>query len=350
MKNKILHILPVNTFTIPFVKFINKEFNSADHVFLFSSNPGEETLSSYTNIKFLTGRTFLKLNIIINVFTILKCMFGSRQIILHGLPPINYYILVPWLFKKSYWTIYGYEIYSNHQKENSFYEFKKKFILNRVAGHITHIKGDSDLANEKFKSKAKFYFSPIYLSNVVLHRNETYKEQSKNSNCFKVLLGNSASPTNCHSSILKLLEPFKNSNLMIFSPLSYGNYPTYRAGIIEEGKRIFGEKFIPITDFMERNEYENFLQDMDIAIFNHNRQEAMGLTISLLGMGKTIYMNKNTTSYKSLVLKGFKVFRNDIIEEDGLFVERDTSGNIELISKYYSYEILKESWGSIFNN
>lgn len=42
----------------------------------------------------------------------------------------------------------------------------------------------------------------------------------------------------------------------------------------------------PIVDFMDFNEYINFLSTIDIAIFNHKRQQGMGNIITLLGMGK----------------------------------------------------------------
>jgi len=350
MKNKILHILPVNTFTIPFVKFLNKEFDSRDHTFLFTSNPGKELTGRNNNIYFLRNRETFRINILRNIILLLKLFHSSRKIILHGLPPLNYYILFPWVFKKSFWTIYGYEIYPGKNNESKIFKFKKEFILKRVAGHITHIKGDADLANKIFKSNAKYYYSPIYLSNIYNSKNQSEIKKNTNKNAYNILIGNSASPTNNHISILKLLESYKNTDIKIYCPLSYGDYPDYRNKVIEEGNKIFNDKFIPIIDFMSKNDYETFLRDIDIVVFNHNRQEAMGITISLLGMGKTIYMNQNTTSFKSLTEKGFKVFNNDLISKDGLFTNRDVTVNLELVKKYYSYEVLKQSWDIIFNN
>jgi len=186
------------------------------------------------------------------------------------------------------------------------------------------------------------------MSNIVIKNGLNVQKQFTNKNSLNILIGNSASPTNNHSSIFKLLESYKSANIKIYCPLSYGNYPEYRNNVIYEGKRIFNDKFIPITDFMIKSDYEKFLQDIDIAIFNHNRQEAMGVTISLLGMGKTIYMNSNTTSYKSLQERGFKIFDIELIKNEELSVTKDISDNYKLIDRYYSYDVLRDSWKLIF--
>ena len=45
----------------------------------------------------------------------------------------------------------------------------------------------------------------------------------------------------------------------------------------------FWRKFKPLVDFMPFDEYLNLLAKVDIAIFNHKRQQAMGNTTILLG-------------------------------------------------------------------
>lgn len=348
MGNRILHILPVNTFTIPFVKFVNKEFDSHEHTFLFTSNPGKELTDSNKNIRILHGRQKFRKNIVKNIVLFFTLLHNSRKIILHGLPPLNYYILFPWFFKKALWIIYGYEIYPGKSIESKIFKLKKEFVLKRASGYITHIKGDADLAKKIFKSNAKYYYSPIYLSNVVLSNGQNVQKNITNKNFYNILIGNSASPTNNHISILKLLKTYKNADIKIYCPLSYGNYPEYRNKVIKEGKKIFNDKFIPLTDFMIKSDYEKFLQDIDVVIFNHSRQEAMGVTISLLGMGKTIYMNSNTTSYKSLQERGFKIFDIELIKKEGFSVTKDISDNYKLIDRYYSYDVLRDSWELIF--
>ena len=348
MKEKILHILPANTFTMPFVDFTNKEFDSKNQFFIFTSDPGKDFTEKHKNIKVLKNRSLLRFNVLSNIFLFFKYMKRSNKIILHGLPPINYFILFPWAYKKSYWVIYGYEIYPSKGSVNHKFERIKKYILKNVAGHLTHIKGDSIIANKLFNSNVKFLYTPIYLSNVTLTENFTRNCFMKNGT-LNILIGNSASPTNNHLESLKQLEIYKNREINIYCPLSYGNYPEYKEKVINEGKRIFHSKFTPILKFMSREEYDKFLNKVDVVVFNHNRQEAMGVTISLLGMGKIIYMNEETTSYKSLKDRGFSVFTNEQILNDGLFKFRDVSNNLILVQSYYSPEVLKKSWEEIYH-
>jgi hypothetical protein len=101
---------------------------------------------------------------------------------------------------------------------------------------------------------------------------------------------------------------------------------------------------------MNLDEYKSFLEGMDIVIFNHNRQEAMGVTLMLLSMEKVVYMNKDTTSYRSLTDRGISVFDNALIRTDGLFKKRDVSMNPDLVYRDYSYEKLINSFKIIFND
>ncbi len=147
-----------------------------------------------------------------------------------------------------------------------------------------------------------------------------------------------------------MLSPYKDDNIIIYCPLSYGIFLEYRDKVIKMGKDLFGEKFVPMTEFMKLDEYLFFINTIDLAIFNHKRQEAMGVILHLLYYGKVVYMNKNSTSFKSFKCRGFKVFDNDLIKTDGLFTKRDVYNNPEMVYAYYNYKILLKSLSDIFND
>ena len=46
---------------------------------------------------------------------------------------------------------------------------------------------------------------------------------------------------------------------------------------------------------MPFNQYLEFLGKIDIAIFNHRRQQGFGNAITLLGLGKKVYLNSVST-------------------------------------------------------
>jgi len=353
MQKKILHIINPDKFTIPFIQFINREFDPSEHLFLCNTKPEDKVLKANPNVKYLHNR--YRKNLFKNTLIFYKCIKGADKIILHGNPILAIFILFPYILKKTYWIIYGYEFDKTNSRKkikiNEFIHFFiKRFVLKRVNGHITHIKGDSDLANTLYRSSAKYYYSPMYLSNVVGETKQNISKEKNKQGIKKILVGNSTSPSNNHASIFQMLMPYKESNILIYCPLSYGIFLEYRDEVIRHGKELFAEKFIPLTDFMTLDKYNSFLQDIDIAIFNHYRQEAMGITLTLLNMGKTIYMNSHTTSYRSLMERGIQVFDNNIIQKDGLFVNRDVSMNPGLVYNEYNYEKLKSSLSDIFNN
>ncbi len=95
------------------------------------------------------------------------------------------------------------------------------------------------------------------------------------------------------------------------------------------------------------DDYIKFQNTLDIAIFNHKRQQAMGNTISLLGMGKTVYLRSDVTHWSFLQSIGLTVYD---IEKDAI-----TKGTPELlennkmrIKTYFSIENLTKQWSLIF--
>jgi hypothetical protein len=266
-----------------------------------------------------------------------------------------YFVLFPNIIKKTYWCIVGCDLIDGYEHKannlfNIIHTFNKKFVLKRVYAHITHISGDSDLANVKFKSKAKYFYSNGYLSNVVTKYIPSDNLVNQKSKSKKILVGNSTSPNNDHISIFQMLLPYKNYDITIYCPLSYGIFNEYKNEVITKGRELFGEKFIPITEFMKIDDYLLFIEGIDIAVFNHNRQEAMGVTLMLLSMGKIVYMNPNTTSFKSLTERGIKVFDNNLICTNGLFFDRDVSSNPQAVYKEYNIDRFKESLTIIFTD
>ena len=191
-----------------------------------------------------------------------------------------------------------------------------------------------------FVSNTKFYYSSMYLSNVVETKN--FNILDSKSATYTLLFGNSLSKNNNHISVLKKLKAHDNQLSKIICPLSYGNDLAYRDEVIDLGLKLFGERFQPLTEFMPCTEYEKLLETVDIALFDHWRQEAMGVTLSLLSLGKTVYMRRSTESFKSLVNRGFKVFDNRILFEEGIR-QQDVIENKELLEKYYGIETLKQS-------
>ena len=348
MSNIILHIIAPDKFTLPLVYFLNKEIPNYNQIFISISKPDDEAICALPNVFYLKNPH--KKNFFRNTFLILKYFLTASKIVLHGNPVLYYFRLFPFVLKKTYWVIYGHSdlgtIESN--KEKSVQNFIKKKVLKKVYGHVTHIEGDSFEANHIFGSTAKLFYSPMYLTNVI--DTSSYEVNIKKQGTRNILMGNSTDPSNCHFELFEMMLPYKDEDILIFCPLSYGPYITYRDEVIKKGKELFKEKFIPLTQFMDLDAYRTFLNTIDIALFNHKSQTAMGVTTSLLAMGKVVFAHSNTTSFQSLISRGFQIFNIDELKEGKMLLDHNTNLNKDLIKKYYSIEELKKSYLNIYKN
>lgn len=141
--------------------------------------------------------------------------------------------------------------------------------------------------------------------------------------------------------------PFKNDDICIYVPLSYGNKKHAQAAI-QQGQQWFGDKFKPLTEFMPFDEYLLLLGTIDIAIFNHKRQQAMGNTITLLGLRKKVYVRSDTAQSEFFNSLGVHFF--DINDFNlNLLNAEDSCENNKKIKIYFSEEDLKKQCTAIFS-
>jgi dTDP-N-acetylfucosamine:lipid II N-acetylfucosaminyltransferase len=339
-----LHILILDKFTEPFYHYITEVIKLKHHQFLFISDT-QTVLEPNENLHWI--KRPLGKYAYCNIKMFVRLCSGADRIIMHGDTLVHFFAAFPFFLRKTGWVIYGQELYSLRNKEN-FHQKLKRVVLGKVQYHITHIKGDSELANQLLGSKAQFVYSPMYLSNVADTSDFKPTDVSQKAK-LKIMVGNSTDPTNGHEAIFRKLEKYSDDIESVFCPLSYGMYDAYKEHVIQLGTEIFGEKFVVMDTFMPFEEYKKFLGNIDIVIFNHNRQEAMGVTLTLLSLGKIVYLNPNTTSYESLTRRGFRIFDNNLIEEQGLKVNRDVSENVRCLKEYYSKTVFDESWQNISN-
>ncbi|MFQ2688066.1 TDP-N-acetylfucosamine:lipid II N-acetylfucosaminyltransferase [Aeromonas caviae] len=279
--------------------------------------------------------------------------------ILHGLFSPHLIILLcfmPWLHKKCDWIIWGGDLYYHElAKKNANYyvlEVFRKFLVSRLGGLITYVEGDYHKAQEWYHASGKHYECIMYKSNVysgaILSEDELIKEKIQGLIKVNVQIGNSADPTNNHQQVFEKLAQLDVQNQVdkIYCPLSYGN-PVYAAQIKKLGEAMFGDKFFPLMDFMPLAKYNKILDEVDIAIFAHNRQQAMGNTINLLGRGKTVYMRADTSSYALLTKLGIKVFSLDNLSL-AVQAREVAMANNQRVCNYFSEENLVSQLKTIF--
>lgn len=336
----ILHLTRKEKFTKPFIDFIKENFDISEHFFLLvgGQNKKEFYIEDDSYIKTISNKKdFLKYFIEFN-----KKMYKADKIIIHGLSqPYNIYYLFlnPWLLKKCYWAMWGGDFYFPEKQS-----WIKKQVIKKMGHFITYIKGDYESAQKWYGVKGEYYECFMYPSNLY----KKYDIKPKKHTTINIQIGNSADPSNNHIDILKQLVKYKDENIQLFIPLSYGN-EEYAKEVIAYGKEFFGSKFIPLTDFIPFEKYLQFLGEIDIAIFAHKRQQAMGNTITLLGLGKKVYMRNDITPWELFRDIDVKVFDVENIEIDEID-EKIKKENQQKIKEYFSQENYLKQLHNLFES
>lgn len=344
MTQKILHLGPCDKFIPPFIGFIKDNFDFNDHLFLLTNSMSENEIVNHSNVK-LSGKS--KLSKVKHYTLVIKKMNQADKIILHSLFDIRIIQILffsPWLLKKCYWVMWGADLYTYQLSERNKSWYKKELfrrpVIKNIGHLVTYIKGDVDLARKWYGAKGEYHECLMYLSNIY----KTLDVPDTQSDTINIQIGNSADPSNNHIEILDKMLPFKDKNIRIYAPLSYGD-KAHAKQVISIGKELFGDKFIALTDFMPFEQYLKFLGSIDIAIFNHKRQQAMGNTITLLGLGKTVFIRSDTTQWRFFKDKNIKVY--DSIKLESLD-KKEHLDNILKVKDYFSGETLIKQYSEIF--
>ncbi|MDY3113629.1 MAG: TDP-N-acetylfucosamine:lipid II N-acetylfucosaminyltransferase [Helicobacter sp.] len=319
-----LHILSSSLHSVKFVEFMQEYFDLNNHKFIYvRPDICKYGLSKFSFIKHLKEE---------NKQELLELMCQADKIILHGLwryEVINTLYENAKLLQKCCWILWGGDfcLGKNH------YSKEHNFVMENM-GEFVQIAGDYAYIVKEYNIKgsvitfSSFYTANIFNSNLSI---------ANNVNNTKILLGNSADPLNNHLEILEALKSYKQENIEIICPLSYGANDEYIKKIKFHAKNIFKDKFKPLLELIPYKEYLEILKSIDIAIFAHKNQQAYGNIIQLLGMGKKVYMRK-TTSFLELIQNGAILFDFD----NGISLEKldknKAKENFEKISSIYSLE------------
>lgn len=351
---KHVHTIINNAITNRFIKFINSNFNPADHSFYVIRGWSKDlnVIEKSSNVYIINNFRNL-----FNGFRLLYDLNVSKQIFIHGLfTPylVGLLFFQPWLLKKCNWIIWGGDLQVYKLKRTSirarFIEFMRGFVIKKFSYIVTSIKGDYELVREWYSVEGlrrnATYPLPIELEQIdeiISSRCFNPIDTDNQSDQVRIIIGNSSNEENKIPEIIGLLKKFHDRNIKIYANLSYGE-EEYSKFICEMGTKEFQEKFVGVTKFMPISEYILFLNSMDIMIFNHERQQGLGNLLIALYLGKKIYINPksplwnlfktdlninvgNTLSIKSESFNEF-IFKDPLKDRSNkLIVEKILSNN-----------------------
>lgn len=332
----ILHIMILDKFIPPFIEFVDEYFGRKEHKYIFINDEEYKFgLEKKHNVEFLNSNDDI-------FITLLEYMNKANKIILHGLWRDRIDVLLYFnreLLKKCYWIMWGGDFYFPETQSKIRHEIIKNM------GYCIPVTYDDYLYIQSYYNSLAKYCKVInYPRSIKVDNFQIINTQNINQK--RILVGNSATSTNRHIEIFNKLVKFKSIDIVV--PLSYGDI-VYKREIIRKGNELFANQFYPIIDMMEYQDYLSLLNTVDIAIFNHNRQQGVGNIILLLSMGKTIYLSSDNNAYN--MLKNLKIIFKDISELNNDLEEISLENKIKnqkIIIETYSEEKAVLQWGEIF--
>jgi dTDP-N-acetylfucosamine:lipid II N-acetylfucosaminyltransferase len=332
-------------FAPPFRDLIHEHFADGRHKFVVYGEVEPDALPASADT--VVYRSLLK-----NFSSLSRAMHRAEKIILHGLFNHHmFYILAlqPWLLKKCCWVIWGGDLYFHEAEQKDIHwkrcELARQFVIKRLPLVTTTVPGDYLLVREWYKTKARYIQNLMYSSHIC---RQVLPCDDEENDILVIQIGNSADPSNNHKEIIDKLSALKANNFVVYAPLSYGN-KSYADEVIAYGLGKLGDRFIPLTAFMPFEKYNDYLRRVDMVIFNHMRQQAMGNTIALLSLGKMVWLRSDVTPWSYFNELGLNVYDSKGQLQLCKLPPHKKLANIELCKKVFSERALVSAWRRVFN-
>ncbi|HPD65027.1 MAG TPA: TDP-N-acetylfucosamine:lipid II N-acetylfucosaminyltransferase [Bacteroidia bacterium] len=227
----------------------------------------------------------------------------------------------------------------------------------RVQKHIEAIKRIDYFCHYIYKDyqliKQKTGFNADFLEFNICSIEDLAKKEDKlkllnNKNANAIFVGNSACENNNHISAFHLIKKHINNDAYtkVFCPLSYSGFHGYIKLVIHEGKKLFGDKFQPLLNYMKKDEYDKILSECFLFVNNHRRSQAYGNIGWQLYAGGEVAMNSQSNLYEYLTKQGIII---SSLDNNLFFREREIkTKNAEIIENIVSEENVVKRYANLF--
>ena len=156
-----------------------------------------------------------------------------------------------------------------------------------------------------------FFYYPL---DIILGKELMNSEVCGNS----IMIGNSASGTNNHEYVMRILSKLDIGSRRVIVPLSYSGKKGYVDHVLQSGRLLLGENFSPLLDFMPLDEYNRLQSDVSVALFGNWRQEAIGNIIVALYLGAKVFLSHVNPVYEWAQSHGLTVYELEKLSQKEL--------------------------------
>lgn len=206
------------------------------------------------------------------------------------------------ILDKLIWIEFGADLYELEKPASKSIDkvikYKLKYnVLSRIKNVVCIFPPDIKYYREKFpNSNAKVYYAPY--TGAFTNNNDMYKydlnysmlkNAHKSGETIYIQIGHQANKQLNHLKVLDDLVKFKDNNIHLIIPLSYGDKSNAQA-VEKKAVELFGNKVTILKDFISIEDYRNLMDKVSIAIFNTKRQIALGNINFLIKKNVKIYI------------------------------------------------------------
>lgn len=311
-KHYVLHIFPYEKFTVGMVDFFNSNYGIDNNLFILYGNQGNfvgdlNKLISYGNVYMISKLSKKEITFFI---------INAKKVILH-VYNIRLAMKIFFYRKKNIYTVlWGGDLEKLKKINIRGIKGKFRFLISKFLFKyyipINLIENDFKVLSKELDITFKQHFVAGYYND--LYEKQLMKFPYMKKNLIpKILVGNSATITNNHKEVFDILKRFNDRKMEIYVPLSYGDN-NYAKEVMSYANKVIDNKLIFLTDFMNPVEYNQFLNTVDIGIFNYHRQQGLGNIKRLLLLQKKVYVNKKSGLYDYNKEQGITIYDIELLK------------------------------------
>ncbi|AZZ99590.1 TDP-N-acetylfucosamine:lipid II N-acetylfucosaminyltransferase [Pseudoalteromonas sp. R3] len=344
---KHLHLMKSEKFVPAVIETINDAFPQGEHHFLVFE--GSKDKNYPANVTQLSSRNLKQL-----IATVKHAQRADR-VYFHGLFVhilVVLFSLMTGVLRKSVWILWGNDLYAYNERKLSIakrcYEYFRSRLIKNISTIATSMDGEFALARQWYQTRARHYKGFTYPSVTVKPDSIAVTTNPSSSNAkVRILVGNSATAVNNHAEVLRRIKEQVTFDFEVICPLNYGD-SAYGDEVESLGGKLFGDRFTALRKMLPLDEYNALLASIDVAIFDMNRQQAMGNIIQLLAMGKVVCMREGTSSYNHLTQLGIKIYSKEKVLSSPVLP--NVEENVAIVRTEYSQAQLLKNLNGLFSD
>ena len=349
---KIFHIFPNEKFTVDYITRINQLFSNEEHDFYIHFNRTKICTANdlpFDNV--FWGEPEEDRVRFENLFQ------RSDRVVLHSLFFGSYGSMIEiWntmkkTKKKVIWAVWGgdlYNFYREYHHSKNLKHILKETIRKKIIANLYGAIAAEDYPEllRMYKTNAKQFIATYSYQFLEVQHYE--KPDFK----VNIMVGHSATETCHHLETFEKLSQYCGK-IRIYCPLSYPKDYSYIEMVTKRGRELFGDDFFAMTDFMEYPDYVRFLNQIDIGIFNNDRQQGNGNITNLLYLGKKLYMSAENNLLTTYCKLGAYIQEYKEIDSPDFLIpysEEIVKRNHQVVLDRYSDESFYRGWNQVFTD